>query len=98
MTTPDDLVVVLPGILGSTLHRNGRLVWAPSRGSVLRAIGTFGASVKNLELPAGIDDEHPRDGVEPTGLMPDLHVLPGIWTPVKGYDVLMARLRSLGYR
>ena len=26
--------------------------------------------------------------------MPDLHVLPGIWTPVKGYDTLLARLRS----
>ena len=40
----------------------------------------------------------PRDGVEPAGLMPDLHVLPGIWTPVKGYDLLLTRLRSLGYR
>ena len=30
--------------------------------------------------------------------MPDLHVLPGIWTPVKGYDVLLKRLRSIGYR
>src|SRR3954454_23120912 len=30
--------------------------------------------------------------------MPDLHALPGIWTPVKGYDLLLARLRSLGYR
>jgi pimeloyl-ACP methyl ester carboxylesterase len=97
-TTPDDLVVVLPGILGSTLRRDGRLVWAPSAGSVLRAIGTFGASVKDLELPMGIGDDHPMDGVEPAGLMPDLHLLPGIWTPVKGYDVLMDRLRSLGYR
>jgi pimeloyl-ACP methyl ester carboxylesterase len=98
MTTPDDLVVVLPGILGSTLRRDGRLVWAPSAGSALRAIGTFGASVKNLELPVGIGDDHPMDGVEPAGLMPDLHVLPGIWTAVKGYDRLVARLRSLGYR
>ena len=98
MTTPSDLVVVLPGILGSTLRRDGRLVWAPSAGSALRAIGTLGASVRNLELPAGIGDDHPLDGVEPVGLMPDLHVLPGIWTAVKGYDVLMDRLRSLGYR
>ena len=30
--------------------------------------------------------------------MPDLHVLPGIWTAVKGYDRLLARLRALGYR
>jgi pimeloyl-ACP methyl ester carboxylesterase len=98
MTMPDDLVVVLPGILGSTLRRDGRLVWAPSAGSALRAIGTFGASVKNLELPVGIGDDQPMDGVEPAGLMPDLHVLPGIWTAVKGYDRLAGRLRSLGYR
>ena len=98
MTTPTDLVVVLPGILGSTLRQDGRLVWAPSAGSALRAIATFGASIRRLELPAGIGDDHPYDGVEPAGLMPDLHVLPGIWAAVKGYDPLLARLRSLGYR
>jgi pimeloyl-ACP methyl ester carboxylesterase len=98
MTAPTDLVVVLPGILGSTLRRDGRLVWAPSAGSALRAITTFGASLRRLELPAGIGDQHPCDGVEPAALMPDLHVLPGIWTPIKGYDTLLARLRRLGYR
>ena len=84
MTAPTDLVVVLPGILGSTLRQDGRLVWAPSAGSALRAIATFGASVRRLELPAGIGDDHPCDGVEPAGLMPDLHVLPGIWTAGQG--------------
>ena len=96
--TATDLAVVLPGILGSTLAQDGHLVWAPSAGSALRAIGTFGASITRLELPAGIGDDHPHDRVEPVALMPDLHVLPGIWTPVKGYDMLLARLRSLGYR
>ena len=95
---PTDIVVVLPGILGSTLRQDDHLVWAPSAGSVLRAIGTFGASVKRLQLPVGIGDEHPGDGVEPAGVMPDLHVLPGVWTPVKGYDRLLAKLRSLGYQ
>jgi pimeloyl-ACP methyl ester carboxylesterase len=98
MTAPTDLVVVLPGILGSTLRQDGHLVWAPSAGSALRAIATFGASVRRLELPVGIGDDHPYDGVKPVALMPDLHVLPGIWTAVKGYDPLLARLRSLGYR
>ena len=98
MTAPTDLVAVLPGILGSTLRQDGHPVWAPSAGSALRAIATFGASVRRLELPAGIGDDHPCDGVEPAGLMPDLHVLPGVWTAIKGYDRLLARLRSLGYR
>jgi hypothetical protein len=94
---PTDLVVVLPGILGSTLRQDGHLVWAPSAGSALRAITTFGASLKQLKLPDGIGDDHPGDGVEPVSLMPDLHILPGIWTAVKGYDTLTARLRSLEY-
>src|ERR1022692_1763314 len=93
-----DLVVVLPGILGSTLRQDGHLVWAPSAGSALRAIGTFGASIKRLQLPGDLGDDHPGDGVEPVALMPDLHVLPRLWTPVKGYDRILARLRSLGYR
>lgn len=91
-----DLVVVLPGIMGSTLNdRDGRPVWAPSAGAALRAIQTLGRSLKQLQLPAGIGDDHPGDGVEPGGLMPDLHVLPGVWTPVTGYDVLVRRLRKL---
>jgi hypothetical protein len=98
MMAPTDLVVVLPGIMGSQLRQDGHLVWGPSAGSALRAITTFGRSVKRLQLPAGIGDDHPGDGVEPAGVMPDLHLLPGIWTPVKGYDLLLKRLRSLGYR
>jgi pimeloyl-ACP methyl ester carboxylesterase len=98
MMTPADLVVVLPGIMGSQLSLDGHLVWGPSAGSALRAITTFGRSVKRLQLPAGIGDDHPCDGVEAAGVMPDLHLLPGIWTPVKGYDLLVKRLRSLGYR
>jgi pimeloyl-ACP methyl ester carboxylesterase len=98
MTVPADLVVVLPGILGSTLRQDQKMVWAPSAGSVLRAIGTLGGSVERLRLPPGIGDEFPHDGVEPLALMPDLGILPGIWTAVKGYDRLLGRLRSLGYR
>lgn len=89
-----DVVVVLPGIMGSTLAKNGKLVWSPSAGAVLRAIGTFGRSIKKLQLPEGIGDEHPNDGVEPAGLMPDLHVLPGIWSANIGYSALLDWLRS----
>ncbi|MGV9450896.1 esterase/lipase family protein [Streptomyces sp. NPDC003635] len=95
MTT--DLVVVLPGITGSTLRTKAGLVWSPTPGAILDAIKTFGRSINVLRLPEGIGDDHPGDGVEPVDLMPDLHVIPGIWTPVKGYDTLLARLRSLGY-
>ena len=89
-----DVVVVLPGILGSTLAKDGKLVWAPSAGSVVRAVRTLGHSVKDLELPEGLGDADPCDGVVPVGLMPDLHVLPGIWTAHLGYSALVDWLES----
>ncbi|MGH9217498.1 MAG: esterase/lipase family protein [Acidimicrobiales bacterium] len=96
--TGTDLVVVLPGIMGSTLRRaDGKLVWAPSAGAALRAIVTLAGSIKQLTLDPDIGDQAPDDGVEPVDLMPDLHVLPGIWTPIKGYTRLLDKLTSLGY-
>ncbi|MGW2654835.1 lipase/acyltransferase domain-containing protein [Streptomyces sp. NPDC001478] len=86
----DDLVVVVPGILGSTLaDAEGREVWAASGKALLRGIRTFGRSVTGLTLPAGLGDEHPGDGVRPTGLMSDVHALPGVWNPVDGYSDLL---------
>jgi pimeloyl-ACP methyl ester carboxylesterase len=94
-----DLVVVLPGILGSTLlDAEGREIWAPSAGAVLRAVRSFGDSIRRCQLPDGLGDDHPGDGVTPGRVMPDRHALPGIWTPVKGYTPLIARLEQMGYR
>jgi pimeloyl-ACP methyl ester carboxylesterase len=93
-----DFVVVIPGIMGSTLKKNDKPVWAPSGGAVLRGLATFFRSIKRLQLPDGAGDNAAGDGVEPVALMPDLHLLPGIWTPVKGYTPLVKRLAGLGYR
>jgi pimeloyl-ACP methyl ester carboxylesterase len=81
--------VVLPGILGSTLARDGQEAWAPSAGVVWRAIRSFGASIQSLTLPADLGDDHPGDGVEPLALMPDLHLLPGLWSANIGYSRLL---------
>ncbi|MFI6094156.1 esterase/lipase family protein [Lentzea sp. NPDC051213] len=92
-----DLVVVLPGILGSTLRDKDGMVWEVSGKAALRAVLSLGGTLKRLKLPSGIGDEHPGDGVEPVALMSDLHVIPGIWTPLKGYDRVTRKLISLGY-
>lgn len=89
-----DVIIVLPGIMGSTLSKNGKLVWAPSDGVVLNAIATFGRSFCEMTLPPGFGDADPDDGVEPVGLMPDLHLLPGIWSAHIGYGAILAWLRS----
>ncbi|HET7800444.1 MAG TPA: hypothetical protein VFL38_08475, partial [Humibacillus xanthopallidus] len=103
--TSNDLVVVLPGITGSTLGVRGadgspaseNLIWAPSAGAVWKLL-TGGNSILKKALPEGIGDAAPDDGVEPVALMPDVHVLPGIWTPIRGYDVLIDALEGLGYK
>ncbi|MFK0098515.1 hypothetical protein [Streptomyces sp. NPDC091040] len=90
-----DLVVVVPGILGSTLaDADGHEVWAASGKALVRGIRTLGKSVKRLTLPAGLGDEHPGDGVRPTGLMSDVHALPGVWKPVDGYSSLLNWLEA----
>ena len=95
MTQPlDDLVVVIPGILGSTLHRDGKDVWAPTPSGILHTLRHFGQSITSLELPVDIGDEHPDDGVVAGGLMPDLHLVPGLWTHHLGYDRLLDWLRT----
>lgn len=89
-----DVVVVLPGIMGSTLEKNGERVWAPSAGVILKAIATFGRSIKAMSLPPGIGDNHPGDGVDPVALMPDIHLLPGLWSVNIGYEALLGFLRK----
>jgi hypothetical protein len=79
-----DVVVLLPGILGSVLERDGKEVWAPSPGAIGRALWTLGRSVKSLALesdPWETDDL--GDGVVATRLMPGIHIVPGLW----GIDV-----------
>jgi pimeloyl-ACP methyl ester carboxylesterase len=89
-----DVVVVLPGILGSTLEKDGKPVWAPSLGAVAEMITSFGHSIPQLRLPAGIGDDDPGDGVEAVALMPDIHILPGVWTSHLGYDLMLGWLRT----
>lgn len=81
-----DVVVLVPGILGSVLERDGKDVWAPNAGVALRALWTLGRSIKRLRLgsedPIDVDD---IDGVRATRLIPDLHLVPGLWA-VDGYS------------
>lgn len=85
-----DVVVLLPGILGSVLERDGHEVWAISPGAVWRALLSLGHSVNDLELhddDPSVDDL--GDGVTARCLQPDLHLVPGFWS-IDGYS----RIRS----
>jgi pimeloyl-ACP methyl ester carboxylesterase len=87
-----DVVVLLPGILGSVLQRDGKDVWAMSKGALLRGLLSLGGSVKDLALD-GDDPEQDDlgDGVTAPRLMPDLHLVPGLWK-IDGYTKVRERL------
>jgi pimeloyl-ACP methyl ester carboxylesterase len=61
----------------------------------MEAIRTFGRNLRQLQLPEGIGDNHPGDGVQPVALVPHVHGLPGIWCPVVGYTALLDRLNRM---
>ncbi|WP_418960544.1 lipase family alpha/beta hydrolase [Streptomyces tritici] len=89
-----DVVVLLPGITGSVLTKDGKDVWAPSLGAVLGALTSLGRSLDALELE---DDDWRADdlgdGIVAERLVPDLHTLPGLWK-IDGYSRIETFLTS----
>jgi hypothetical protein len=71
-----DVIVVIPGIMGSTLiDRDGDELWGVRPGTLLRSIVRLGRNFKTLRLPAGIGDAPAPDGVRPGALIPIPHVV-----------------------
>ena len=84
-----DVVVLLPGITGSALRDSrGRDLWAPTAGTAARALITLGRSLTDLEL----GDEDADDGVTAPMMIPDLHLIPGLWK-IDGYSKLSGYLQ-----
>jgi len=75
-----DVIVLLPGITGSVLRKEGKDVWAISPGAVANALFSLGRDVKALELR----DDDADDGVTAPQLISDLHLFPGLWK-IDGY-------------
>lgn len=89
-----DIVVVIPGILGSALEKDGKTVWDMSAGAAIRALISLGKSVKTLTLDGDDPDaDDLGDGVRPTRILPDLHLIPGLWK-IDGYGAITKRLQK----
>jgi hypothetical protein len=78
-----DVVILLPGITGSTLEKNGKELWGASGGAVWRAIRSLGGSLEELELPASGDP----GGVTAGRLIPDVTIVPGL-VKIDGYSAI----------
>src|SRR5262249_18469333 len=86
-----DVIVVVPGILGSVLVRDGREVWGATGKSVIDNLVTFGRALKDLKLEPGIGHGDPKDGVSSPRVLPRLHMIPTFWK-ADGYGMLLERL------
>lgn len=84
-----DVVVVLPGITGSVLRKDGHDLWAISGQAAWRALRTLGRGLDDLRLE-GDDPEADRlgDGIVATRVMPDAHLVPGL-VKIDGYSALL---------
>jgi pimeloyl-ACP methyl ester carboxylesterase len=89
-----DVVVLIPGITGSVLQKDGKDIWPPSIRDVLHALLSLGRNLNALKLsedPHEVDDL--GDGITATKLVPDVHLIPGLWK-IDGYTAISRDIRS----
>lgn len=90
----NDVIILLPGITGSVLSRNGKEVWGTSAGSIMRALLSGGDSIQDLRLEG---DDPTRDdlgdGVTAPRLVQDLTIIPGFWK-IDGYTKVSRTLQE----
>lgn len=80
-----DMVIILPGILGSVLQKDGKDLWAVSEQSFWNLVKNSKGIIKSLEL--GFDDptlDDLEDGVRATRLIEDVAIVPGL-IKIDGY-------------
>jgi pimeloyl-ACP methyl ester carboxylesterase len=85
-TPISDVVVLLPGIMGSVLRKDNRDLWAISGGAIMNGFRTLGGSIDQLTLKgdaADVDDL--GDGITASRILPDTHLIPGLWK-IDGYS------------
>lgn len=89
-----DLVVVIPGLIGSVLEKDGRPLWGTSPRAIDRILR--GAALREMAL-AATDDESDDlgDGIVATAVLDNVEILPGLWKQ-GGYSRLRAGLEASG--
>lgn len=89
-----DLVVFVPGLMGSVLEREGEALWRPSAGMAARAFLSRGATIAALRLGADSPtDDDIGDGIKATRLVDGVHMLPGLWK-IDLYGPVLHNLRA----
>lgn len=80
-----DMVVILPGIMGSVLQKDGRDIWAVSGKAIWDILTSLGDSIQQLKLEQDDPEaESLEDGIKATRVIEDTHLIPGL-VKIDGY-------------
>lgn len=80
-----DLIVILPGVLGSVLQKDGKDLWAVSGQAAWQVFTQSEQTLRNLKLSQDDPElESLGDGIRATALIQDTHLIPGFWK-IDGY-------------
>ena len=81
-----DIVIILPGILGSVLQKDGKDLWAVSKQSIWNALTNKTQALADLTLDEdSAGDIDLEDGIRATRIMSDSQLIPGL-VKVDGYS------------
>jgi hypothetical protein len=91
-----DIIVILPGILGSVLQKDGRDLWNISCQAASDYVKNLhkGNHLHHLKLEQddpNLDDLD--DGIKATSLMKDIHFIPGFWK-IDGYIAIANSIKN----
>ncbi len=91
----NDVIVVLPGIMGSVLKKGDDVIWGFTPGSIAQALWTRGGAIAQGLMLHDDDEESETlgDGIHASELLPDLHLMPGFWK-IDGYSRLCDMIES----
>lgn len=89
-----DVIVLLPGIMGSELARGGTTLWGFKAGTIGSALFSRGDKISKALM---LHDDSPdpdvnADDITATRLMPDIHLMPGVWK-IDGYSKIAFAIR-----
>ncbi len=83
-----DIVIILPGVTGSVLQKDGKDIWAVSGQPAWQALRTMGDSLQQLKIEQDDPEaEDLGDGIIATRLVSDAHLVPGL-VKIDGYTSL----------
>lgn len=88
-----DVIVLIPGILGSVLQKNGKDVWAISGSGIGQALATHWNSIQGLTLKGDSDKDDLGDQVTAPRLIDDVHLIPWLWK-IDGYSRIRRALTT----